>query len=85
MNCEEAARFLDAYLDNELGLGKRSELEPHLSACPNCRLLLARQRKFRAFFTANAPYYRAPAELRAKLLASGKKIGDNRAKPDCSC
>ena len=29
MNCEEADRFLDAYLDGELEPGKRAELEQH--------------------------------------------------------
>lgn len=67
MNCEEASRFLDAYLDRELEAGKRFELEQHLSGCPDCRTSLEQQRQFIGFFKANAPYYQAPAELRARV------------------
>jgi anti-sigma factor RsiW len=67
MNCEEASRFLDAYLDRELEAGKRFELEQHLGGCGDCRSLLEPQRQFIGFFKANAPYYKAPSELRARV------------------
>jgi anti-sigma factor RsiW len=35
MNCEKAGRFLDAYLDHELEVGKRFELDQHLGDCPD--------------------------------------------------
>jgi anti-sigma factor RsiW len=66
MNCEEASRFPDSYLDRELEAGKQLELEQHLSGCPDCRTLLEQQRQFLGFFKANAPYYKAPPELRAR-------------------
>jgi anti-sigma factor (TIGR02949 family) len=69
MNCEEADRFLDAYLDGELDAAQRTELEQRLADCPECRQKLERLRQFRAFFTANAPHYPAPPELRSKVLA----------------
>jgi anti-sigma factor RsiW len=67
MNCEEASQFLDAYLDRELEAGQPFELEQHLSWCPDCRTLLEEQRQFIRFFKANAPYYKAPSELRARV------------------
>ena len=67
MNCEEGKRFLDAYLDRELAPGKQLELEQHLSGCPDCRVLLEQQQQFIGFFKANAPYYKAPSELRARV------------------
>ena len=67
MNCEEASRLLDAYLDGELEAGMQLKLEPHLSECLDCRALLEQQRQFVGFFKANAPYYQAPAELRARV------------------
>jgi anti-sigma factor RsiW len=67
MNSEEASRFLGAYLDQELEAGKQFELEQHLSGCPDCRTLLEQQRQFIGFFKANAPYYKAPSELRARV------------------
>jgi anti-sigma factor RsiW len=67
MNCEAASRFLDAYLDRELETGQQFELERHLSGCPDCRTWLEQQRQFIGFFKANAPYYKAPSELRARI------------------
>ena len=67
MNCKEASRFLDAYLDRELEAGNRFELEQHLSGCGDCRTRLEQQRRFIGFFKANAPYYKAPSELRARV------------------
>jgi anti-sigma factor (TIGR02949 family) len=69
MNCEEADRFLDAYLDGELDPAKRAELEQHLAGCAECQQKLDRLRQFREFFTANAPHYPAPPELKGKVLA----------------
>jgi len=69
MNCEEADRFLDAYLDGELEPDKRAELEQHLAGCPECKEKLERLRQLREFFSANAPHYPAPPELKAKVLA----------------
>jgi len=69
MKCEEVHQFLDLYLDGEFDAQKRLELEQHLSQCPECQRLLEEQRKFRAYFRANAPQYKAPAELTARLTA----------------
>lgn len=69
MNCEEADRLLDAYLDRELELRRQIEMERHLSHCPACQVLLRRCQEFRTFFSANTTRYRAPVELRAKILA----------------
>ncbi|HXM04238.1 MAG TPA: zf-HC2 domain-containing protein [Chthoniobacterales bacterium] len=67
MKCDEASRFLDAYLDRELEAGKRFELEQHLTGCGDCRTWLEQQRQFIGIFKANALYYQAPAELRARV------------------
>ncbi|MFZ0504557.1 MAG: anti-sigma factor [Chthoniobacterales bacterium] len=69
MNCDDADRFLDAYLDGELEPAKKAELEQHLAGCPACEQKLAHLRRFREFFDANAPHYPAPPELKAKVLA----------------
>jgi len=69
MNCDEAERFLDAYLDGELELSQQLELEQHLSGCSECQAVLQERREFRALFNAAAPNYKAPPELRDKILA----------------
>jgi anti-sigma factor (TIGR02949 family) len=69
MNCDEADRFLDAYLDGELEPAKKAELEQHLAGCPECQQKLAHLRQWRDFVAANAPHYPAPPELKGKVLA----------------
>jgi anti-sigma factor RsiW len=69
MNCEDADRFLDAYVDGELEAGERSEFEEHLAGCAGCDEKIEGLRRFRSFFAANAPRYPAPPDLRAKVLA----------------
>jgi anti-sigma factor RsiW len=68
MNCEEVDRFLDVYFDGELDPGQALELEQHLSHCQSCKSLAKERREFLAFFKACAPAYKAPPQLRAKLL-----------------
>jgi len=69
MNCEEANRFLDAYLDRELDLRRYPELDQHLRVCPSCQSLAHEFQEFRSLFAASAPY-QAPSQLRAKVLAA---------------
>jgi len=69
MNCDDAKGFLDAYLDGELELSQQLELEQHLSGCAECQAVLKERREFRAFFSAAAPSFMAPPELRDKVLA----------------
>lgn len=73
MKCEEAALFLDAYLDSELESSQRLKLEQHLSLCPSCRSLLQERQEFRFFFRASAPTYKAPPQLRTKVLATVRR------------
>jgi anti-sigma factor RsiW len=73
MKCEEAGRCLDAYLDSELELGRRRELQQHLNICPSCWSLVRERQEFRFFFRASAPTYKAPPELRAKVLAMARQ------------
>jgi anti-sigma factor (TIGR02949 family) len=69
MNCDEADRFLDAYLDGELEPAKKAELEQHLAGCPECQRKLDQLRRLREFVAVNAPHYPAPPELKGKVLA----------------
>jgi len=72
MNCEEAKRFLDAYLDRELDLRRHVELEQHLSLCSSCQSLAQERGESRSFFAASAPY-QAPPQLKAKVLAAVRR------------
>jgi anti-sigma factor RsiW len=68
MNCDEAERIMDLYLDRELELSQQLELEKHLTGCAECQAALQERQGFRAFFNAAAPSYKAPPELRQKIL-----------------
>jgi anti-sigma factor RsiW len=78
MNCEEAERFLDAYLDGELELNERLELEEHLSLCTSCWCLAQERRDTRSFFRSSAPTFKAPPGLRSRVLATVRR---NEARP----
>jgi anti-sigma factor RsiW len=70
MNCEEANRLLDAYLDRELDLRRQFELEQHLSLCLSCQSLAQELEEFRLLFMASAQTSKAPPQLRANVLAA---------------
>ncbi|MBV8899390.1 MAG: anti-sigma factor [Verrucomicrobia bacterium] len=78
MNCEEAGRLLDAYLDRELAGDQRLEIERHLSHCDACRSRAHETEAFRSFFRASAPRYRAPDRLRTRILTA---VRSQRATP----
>lgn len=70
MNCQEFSTFLSAYCDGELDLAGSLEFEKHLQSCPHCRRAYENQSVVKKAVTANAPYYRAPADLRRNILAA---------------
>jgi anti-sigma factor RsiW len=73
MNCEEADRLLDPYLDRELDPSQSLRVEQHLSDCPVCQFLVQEWIDFRSFFRSNAPVYTAPPQLRTDILASVRR------------
>ena len=73
MNCEEANRLLDAYLDRELDLRRHLELEQHLSLCLSCQSLAQELEEFRLLFLASAQTIKAPPQLRANVFAAVRR------------
>lgn len=67
MNCREAEGLLGAYLDQELDLVHSLDVEAHARECASCAASLRRQEAARAAVAGHAPYYTAPAELRARI------------------
>ena len=68
MKCEAARPQLESYLDGELDRAAVEELESHLATCAACRAQLADLEQLRGALRA-IPRQRAPAELRARLMA----------------
>jgi anti-sigma factor RsiW len=69
MPCNEGLR-LQAYFDGELDAGAVLEVERHLQSCADCAGLLADLEATRQLIRRDAPYHRAPAGLRAGIMAS---------------
>jgi anti-sigma factor RsiW len=70
MNCEVTMRWLDAYLDGELELTRRLDLEAHLAACFKCKTAAEKAANFEAWLRVNMPVYKTPPELKARIQAS---------------
>ena len=70
MNCEEATKLMDGYLDGELDPITNQTIEQHLRDCPNCdQAYKTHGSLIRAIGNAT-PYYKAPAELRERIQSS---------------
>jgi anti-sigma factor RsiW len=70
MNCEEATKLMDGYLDGELDPIASQTIEQHLRDCPNCdQAYKTNVSLIRAIGNAT-PYYKAPAELRERIQSS---------------
>ena len=70
MNCEEATKLMDGYLDGELDPITSQTIEQHLRECHKCdQAYKTNGSLIRAIGNAT-PYYKAPAELRERIQAS---------------
>jgi len=70
MQCADARDLLDGYLDDELDAAHALELARHLETCAACRRAHAGGVRLRAALQDNAPRFRAPPQLRAKILGA---------------
>jgi anti-sigma factor RsiW len=81
MNCEEATKLMDGYLDGELDPITSQKIEQHLRECRNCdQAYKTHGSLIRAVGNA-APYHKAPAELRERIQSSlREEIADRPAR-----
>src|SRR5438034_6773486 len=70
MNCEEAIKLMDGYLDGELDPITSQKIEQHLRDCRNCEQAYETHRALVRAIGSAAPYYKAPAELRQRIQSS---------------
>ena len=70
MNCEEATKLMDGYLDGELDPITSQTIERHLRECPNCDQAYKTHGSLIRVIGNAAPYYKAPAELRERIQSS---------------
>src|SRR5438045_5342452 len=70
MNCQEATKLMDGYLDGELDPITSQTIEQHLRECRNCdQAYKTHGSLIRAVGNAT-PYYKAPAELHERIQSS---------------
>ncbi|HEY0722955.1 MAG TPA: anti-sigma factor [Pyrinomonadaceae bacterium] len=70
MNCEEAAKLTDGYLDGELDPVTSQRVEEHLRDCPKCGQAYEGETAMAHAISQAAPYYKAPPELRERIQSS---------------
>jgi anti-sigma factor RsiW len=78
MKCDLTNLKLDAFVDRELEPGVERAVEEHLRNCPACQSRVWEIREFRSLFRRCAPRFRAPLQLRARVLSITQR---RRAKP----
>ena len=69
MNCAEAKKFLDAFVDGELDAGLILGVEAHLDGCATCAGHAGLRRRFKSELAALGAGITAPPSLRARIEA----------------
>ncbi len=67
MNCREVVRQLSDYLDGQLESALARELEQHLAACRDCRILVSTPRKTIEIY-CNAEPQPLPSGIHQRLM-----------------
>jgi anti-sigma factor RsiW len=81
MSCNEGLR-LQAYFDGELDAAAVLEVERHLQGCTDCAALLADLEATRQLIRREAPYQRASAGVRDRVMASlDREDGGQKPRP----
>jgi len=70
MNCDEATKLMDGYLDGELDPITSQTIEQHLRECPKCDQAYKIHGSLIRVIGNATPYYKAPAELRERIQSS---------------
>jgi anti-sigma factor RsiW len=84
MNCHRAETLVSAQADGEIGGLRRNSLERHLRSCAACAAKHQDVLALRARVRAEAPYFKAPAELHIRvraLLAGAQATTPARTSP----
>jgi anti-sigma factor RsiW len=73
MNCKEATKLMDGYLDGELDPITSQTIEQHLRECSKCDQAYATHGSLIRAIGNATPYYEAPSELRERIQSSLRK------------
>ncbi len=73
MDCKDAQKLIDGYIDGELDLIRNLEIEHHLEQCALCSQGYKDHRAMRDGIKAGALYFQAPEDLRRRIRLSLRK------------
>jgi anti-sigma factor RsiW len=72
MNCHDAGRMLDAYIDGELAPADAASMAGHLEGCAACRERLATLESL-GRLVRSVPYHPAPGRLRTTVIGTPRR------------
>jgi mycothiol system anti-sigma-R factor len=70
MNCDDATKLMDGYLDGELDPVTSQKVEQHLRDCRKCEQAYEVETAMAHAISRAAPYYKAPMDLRQRVQSS---------------
>ena len=82
MNCEEATKLMDGYLDGELDPITSQTIEKHLQGCRTCDEAYKTHGSLVRAISNATPYYKAPSELRDRIQSSLREEIAGRPRPN---
>jgi anti-sigma factor RsiW len=72
VNCAEAARLFDPFVDGEASPAESASLQSHAATCAGCCQRLVDIESL-GRLVRRAPYYHAPAGLRARVIGASPR------------
>jgi anti-sigma factor RsiW len=66
--CHECEKYLDAFLDKELGVEESRDVQEHMAACMVCADRLESERIFRAFVRQHLTVVPLPDEMKRRII-----------------
>ena len=81
MDCKDAARLLEPYLDGELDRDEARALEAHIDDCTECRDALEALGRLRHAVRTEAPHYTAPDALRERIRSASLQQATQTRRP----
>ena len=79
MDCKQAQKLTDAYVDGELDLVGNIEIERHFQECALCSQGCKNHEALRSGLKAGVPYFKAPDELKKRIQLSLRKAAKAEA------
>ncbi len=73
MDCKDARKLIDGYIDGELDLIRNLEIEHHIEGCAICAQGYKGHQALRTGIKSAGLYFRAPEDLQSRILGSLRK------------